>query len=271
MDLNGFGSRAMHGLAMTAFVITASCSGNPTQPTASSPAQSPVTPPMIRTAPAITSLSISPRVEADDDVSLTATVEDADTPLDLLQYEWSVAPSEGTFIGKGREVTWRAPRGAHTPDVYVFTLTVTDKYMAGTQSTEQRTSASLAVHYNDSHEETAALGLAFLRDYANTSVPADQVVRNFSDSCPGKATELQEVQINRRDYQMLGGDFSVALTGLYENRTVGEIVAPCTFRSVSKATGKTETAAGTCSLTTVYENWRWMLCDSRFSVRTAAQ
>src|SRR5512143_692425 len=101
MDLNGFGSRAMHGMAMTAFVITAACSGNPTQPTASSPAQSPITPPMIRTAPAITSLSISPRVEADDDVSLTATVEDADTPLDLLQYEWSVAPSEGTFIGKG--------------------------------------------------------------------------------------------------------------------------------------------------------------------------
>jgi len=132
----------------------------------------------------------------------------------------------------------------------------------------QRTSASLSVHYNDSHAETTTLALDFLRDYANTSVPADQVVRNFSDSCPGKAAELKNVQTNRRDYQMLGGDFSVSLTGLYENRTVGEIVAPCTFRSVSKTTGRTETTAGTCALTTVYENWRWMLCDSRFPVRT---
>jgi hypothetical protein len=152
--------------------------------------------------------------------------------------------------------------------VYVFTLTVIDDYMAGTQPVVQRTSASLSVHYNDSHAETTTLALDFLRDYANTSVPADQVVRNFSDSCPGKAAELKNVQTNRRDYQMLGGDFSVSLTGLYENRTVGEIVAPCTFRSVSKTTGRTETTAGTCALTTVYENWRWMLCDTRFPVRT---
>jgi len=270
MELNDCTRRAMRGLIVAIIaVITAACSGSPTQPTASAAAQGAITPPMIKTAPVITSLSISPRVEADDDVSLVATVEDADTPLDRLQYEWSVAPPYGVFVGSGREVTWRAPRGEHTPDVYVFTLTVIDSYMAGSRPTEQRTSASLSVHYNDSHLETSALALDFLRDYSNTSVPAEQVVRNFSDSCPGKATELQAVQINRRDYQMLGGDFSVALTGLYENRTVGEIVAPCTFRSVSKATGKTETSTGTCSLTTVYENWRWMLCDSRFTARTA--
>lgn len=268
MDLNGFGRRTMRGLAIATLVLTAACSGNPTQPTASAPGQAAITPPMIKTAPVITSLTIAPRVEADDDVTLVATVEDADTPIDSLQYQWSVAPSRGAFVGTGRQVTWRAPRGEHTPDVFVFTLTVIDDYLAGTQPAVQRTSASLSVHYNDSHAETTTLALDFLRDFANTSVPADQVVRNFSDSCPGKAAELQNVQTNRRDYLMLGGDFTVSLTGLYENRTVGEIVAPCTFRRVSKATGKTETTAGTCALTTVYENWRWMLCDSRFPVGT---
>jgi hypothetical protein len=152
--------------------------------------------------------------------------------------------------------------------VYIFTLTVIDSYMAGSQPSEQRTSASVSSHYNDSHAETATLALEFLRDYANTSIPADQVVRNFSDSCPGKAAKLQEVQTNRRDYQMLGGDFSIELTGLYDDRTFGDVVAPCTFRSVSKSTGRSETTAGTCVLTTVYENWRWRLCDSRFTAGT---
>jgi len=273
MELNGFAgaaTRPMRATLAVAVVMTAACSGNPTQPTASTPGQINTPPPALRTAPVITALSISPRVEAEDDFALTATVEDADTPLDQLRYEWSVSPSRGTFLGTGRRVTWRAPRAEHSPDVYVFTLTVVDSYMNGSQPGEQRTSASVSAHYNDSHAETAALALEFLRDYANTSVSAEQVVRNFSDSCPGKATELQHVQTNRRDYQMLGGDFSIELTGLYDDRTFGDVVAPCTFRSVSKSTGRSETTAGTCVLTTVYENWRWKLCGSQFTTGNAA-
>src|SRR5436190_17786224 len=115
MDPNGFGNCETRAVIAIALLVSAGCSGNPTQPTAATPGQAPITPPMIKTAPVITSLQISPRVEADDDVSLVATVQDADTPLDQLQYVWSVAPSFGAFSGSGREVTWRAPRGEHTP------------------------------------------------------------------------------------------------------------------------------------------------------------
>src|SRR6476660_5462847 len=113
MKLNGFGNGngSMRAMFITALLATAACSGNPAQPTAAAPQPPALTPPMIKTAPVITSLTVSPRVESEDDVALVATVEDADTPLDKLQYEWSVVPARGTFIGTGREVTWRAPRG----------------------------------------------------------------------------------------------------------------------------------------------------------------
>jgi hypothetical protein len=268
--LNGVTGSCIRALGVAGMVIVSACSGNPAQPTASAPSPVAVTPPTVNAPPVIRSLSVGPRVEADDDVSVTADVADADTPLDQLTYEWSVAPAHGVFVGSGRQVVWKAPRGEPTPDVYVFSLTVTDRYMSGGAQRESKASSSLPVHYNDSHGETAGLGLAFLRDFANYSVSPEQVVRNFSDSCPGKLAELQVIQNNRRDYQILGGDFSVALTGLYDNRTVGEIIAPCTFRNLSKATGKTETTSGTCTLTTVYENWKWQLCASRFSTSTAA-
>jgi hypothetical protein len=40
---------------------------------------------------------------------------------------------------------------------------------------------------------------------------------------------------------------------------------PCTFVSIQKTTGKTETANGTCNLTAVYESFKWFLCDSHFT------
>jgi hypothetical protein len=43
------------------------------------------------------------------------------------------------------------------------------------------------------------------------------------------------------------------------------ITAPCTFVSKVKATGKIETASGTCLLTSVYEKDHWLLCDSHFA------
>ena len=112
--------------------------------------------------------------------------------------------------------------------------------------------------------------LDFLADFANYDATPEQVVRNFSDRCTGKAAELNAVRNNRRDYRILGGDFYVDLVWLNEDRSRGDIAAPCSFRDVSKATGKTDTTAGTCMLTSVYESGRWLLCDSRFSSNSGA-
>ena len=43
-----------------------------------------------------------------------------------------------------------------------------------------------------------------------------------------------------------------------------ELLAPCRFVSTTIATGASGVAVGTCLLTTIYENWQWRLCDSRF-------
>jgi len=43
-----------------------------------------------------------------------------------------------------------------------------------------------------------------------------------------------------------------------------EMFAPCRFAATAKATGASGLAVGTCQLTSIYENFQWRLCDSRF-------
>src|SRR6267142_1196909 len=101
---------------VSVLVIAVLASGcGPTTPTA--PRQIVSTPPVDTTppkpneAPVISSLATSsPRVEADGQVTVTAVVQDAETPIDQLAYQWSAAPVNGEFSGAGREVRWRAPR-----------------------------------------------------------------------------------------------------------------------------------------------------------------
>jgi len=54
------------------------------------------------------------------------------------------------------------------------------------------------------------------------------------------------------------------------DRRYADITAPCEFVSRLKANGKVETAKGTCTLTSVYEDGRWWLCDSHFSGTTTS-
>jgi hypothetical protein len=251
--------------ALTALLVSSSLSiacSSPTTPTVT------INPPVstANTPPTIQSLTTAgPRVEADQEIQVTAIVQDAETPVNQLTYGWSSSPIAGAFSGATSDVRWRAPKLATSPSLVTLALTVTEKYTSAGQSKENSVSSSTQVHYNDSMAESSQLSMDFLRDFTTFSVSPEQCVRNFSDNCRGKADELSDIRNNRSQFHILGGVFSVSSVAFNADRTFANIVAPCTFYDIRNDNGKHETVVGTCLLTTTYENWRWYLCDSNFA------
>jgi hypothetical protein len=226
----------------------------------------PVTPtPVTNTPPVIDSVTVDvTHVEAEDEVQLTAVVRDTETAVGQLTYTWAIAPSRGTLVGSGAQVRWRAPKGASTPDQYTFTLTVTERYTsAGVQKTNE-VSKSVQTRYNDSVPEISNLVTVFLNDFGNDSISPEQCVRDFSDSCPGKAAELQDVKNARACCVNMGATLGTPNVTVNNSRTFADVFVSCEFVSRNRMTGVIGTAKGTCRLTAVYESFRWWLCDSLF-------
>lgn len=243
-----------------AAAATAMCGSSPTPPT----------PPPVETVnnpPVITSLTVSAdRIEAGDEVTLTAVVTDAETPVDQLTYQWTSSITGGTFTGNGRQVRWRAPSGANTPDSITFTLTLTEDYKSNNVPKQNTVSSKVAAHYNDSVKEVGDLALQFLRDFATNDMSPEQCVRNFSGSCPGKFAELTDVQNERRLFTILGADLSVIFVKLTNaDRTTATTDVDCVFYDIPKTgprAGIRERVPGICTLTAVYESFGWWLCTS---------
>jgi hypothetical protein len=254
-------------LVLVIMVLAYACGGSPTGPReiVSSPPVD-TTPLRPNDVPVVNSLTTSsPRVEADQEVVVTARVQDDITPIDQLTYEWSAKPVNGTFTGSGPQVRWRAPHLEATPDTYALTLKVVEKYTERGVAKENSATSTVQVHYNDSTAEIRRLSVGFLNDFATYSMSAQQCVRNFSNSCPGKAAELSDIQANRANLQIQSARLGTPAVVLNGDLTFANSNVPCTFVSIQKATGKTETATGTCLLTAVYENFTWFLCDSHFT------
>jgi hypothetical protein len=226
-----------------------------------------VPPVVVNTPPTIESINISRnRVEAGEEVDVTAVVTDAETPIDQLTYTWSAGPVNGTFTGTGSVVKWRAPTGQATPAVYTLALAVTEKYTSSGEVRENSVvSAPASVHYNDSFAEVGALATQFLIDFVTFSVGPAEAVRNFSDNCSGKQDEYDDIEDNRKNLTILGGSFGPQRISFNASRTTGEVSESCTFWDIVNATQVRRTAVGTCLMTTVYEDWRWLLCSSRFN------
>jgi hypothetical protein len=236
---------------------------------------SPVTPPVVtNTPPFIESLAMGPRAEADQPLQVAATLSDAETPLGQLTYTWSASPQNGIFSGhsvSGSQavIMWRPPKGEKTPDLYTVTLTVSEAYTSGGQAKQNSASSSVAVHYNDSPAEMKTLGYDFLvYKFGNFNVSPAEAVSNFSDSCSGKAAEQDQIETNRRDFHILSASFPSPVATLNGSMTAGTVEGRCTFEDMPNSgpnAGRREFVSGTCLLTTVYENFRWYLCDSFFN------
>lgn len=259
--------RALLLAAVTMFGIAIAC-GGPTTPSGGTtpPVVVPPTPPPTpNNAPTITAVTLSsPRVEADQEITVTATVTDDVTPVGQLTYEWSAGPVSGAFTGSGAQVRWRAPHGQPTPGVYTLTLTVTENYTESGVARQNKATAAAQVRYNDSYAEVSRLSIDFLKDFGTYTTSPEQCVRNFSDNCRGKADELSDIRANRVNFQIQSAALGTPAILFDGKLGFANSDLPCTFVSIQKATGKTETATGTCLLTAVYEDFKWFLCDSHF-------
>ena len=223
-------------------------------------------PPKPNDAPIITSLTTAgPRVEANEEVAVAASVEDVETPIDQLSYQWSAAPVNGEFVGAGRSVRWRAPRLQRTPDLYSLSLLVTETYTSAGRPAENKVLKSVAIHYNDSPTEITHIGTRFLTElFPEFSVSPQAAVQDFSDSCRGKADELSDVTNNRVNFHILSGTYTDVAVDLDADKTFADVSGLCTFIDVpadpsNPFFGKRESVSGVCTLTAVDENWRWFL------------
>ncbi|MFI5077200.1 MAG: IPT/TIG domain-containing protein [Vicinamibacteria bacterium] len=214
--------------------------------------------------------------DLDETITVTATVIDAETPSDQLKYEWTA--ESGTFTGTGREVSWRAPAQATTPATVRLTLTVVETYQTVNAqglpvSAEHRVPGTFDVRLHASAKEVRDMAVDFLVEFSQQRLSPEQIVRNFSDSCPGKSDELRDVRDNQDKRTITSYNVEpnppveVAFGGVCRDRgRHGDACAyvPVRWQSTVKATGKPETAIGTDQVNAIYENSRWRLCDSDF-------
>jgi hypothetical protein len=259
-------------IVITGGLVAAACGGSPATP-----------PPVVNTPPVIESLTIAPRAEADRPLQITATVKDTETPISQLTYTWSAAPQSGTFSGNSVNgsqalVTWQPPKGQKTPDLYTVTLTVSEAYTSAGQAKQNVVSSIATVHYNDSPVEANAVAYDFLvYKFGNVNVGPTEAVSNFSDStqpqpdgkiCSDeKAYEFDQVKDNRENFHILGASFIQTTSSFNSTFTNGIVDGRCQFEDIPNSgpnAGRREFVSGTCHLTTVYENFRWLLCVSNF-------
>ena len=207
--------------------------------------------------------------DLDEEVTVTAVVEDPDTAPERLTFEWTA--EVGTFSGTGATVTWRSPADGSTPKAIVLNVKVSDP---GSNST----TGSATVSLHNSRKEVGDLSREFLLDFSDSKNSAAFVVRNFSKSprCEvDRDEEFNEVDANRSTYRITSSSIGSATVKIefaslpcsYFPRD-GDACAsvPSTWDSVC-APGVTCTPGRTQGIdyvTAVYEGTEWKLCSSFF-------
>lgn len=237
------------------------------------PTQNP--PPVITALTAQGSRSKEPSQFADlnEEIDVTASVTDAETPIDQLQFEWGA--DAGTFAGSGPPVRWRAPAAYTTPASITLTLTVVETYRGIDASgqpamLQNRTTGTVVVNVHDSPREIGAMATQFLTDFSK-QLPVDVVLKNFMD-CQGRADEASDIKNNQEKYVITSYELGPATAQVdfggvcsFRNRE-GDGCAQVRARWVStiKATGAVQTSTGVDQMTAFYRRPRWWLCDSDF-------
>ena len=256
------GARAL--AIRTAFAVTlaASCSG-PTRPGPDPP------PPVVgpATAPIIRSIAVpTSRVEAGTDVAITAVVEDAETPLTALAFQWSA--SAGTITGTGATATWRVPAGLKSGIDVAVTLTVTDTYDAvennvvvKRQFVVTSTSATFRVH--DSVAEVKELARRFLVDlFGNTNVAPEACLVDFADICArGRAAELEDI-VSHREHVVLTDARVMNQTAQLFGPTSGTVHSAMLYTGYTPVNPAISSDCHDFEVTVVYVGNRWWICES---------
>jgi hypothetical protein len=208
-----------------------------------------------------------------EEIVVTASAQDPDTPSDQLTFEWSA--EAGTFSGSGASVRWRAPAAAATPGQVKLTVIVSDRM-------PNRVSASTTVRLHDSTTEVGDLSREFLLDFSDSTKTPAFVLRNFStsDRCAAeRAAELSQVEDNRTRYRITSSSIGPATVNFsfagapcsYVPRPGDACAAvPAVWDSLCLVTnpeckaGERPHTAGVDFVTAVYEQSQWRLCASYF-------
>jgi hypothetical protein len=264
-----FGGRARGLAAAVAVILGASCAG-PTKPTPPSPPPPPVVDPA--TPPIIRSIDVpSSRVEAGTTVVITAVVEDAETPLAQLAFQWTA--SSGAVTGSGATATWQIPKGMTAGVDVVITLTVVDTYDAVVnnvvvkqQFVVARTAPAFRVH--DSNAEVKELARKFLEDlFGDTSVPPEACMVDFADVCAnfgeGKINELEQI-VSHRASVVLTNAQVLNQNVVFFNPGFGTVHSATLYTGHLKDNPFISSGCGDYELTMVYINNRWWICESYF-------
>lgn len=267
------------GCFVLACCLTAGCGGSSSSPTPVSQSTSsppPSTGPSVNIAPVIESISASSdRVEVDTEITLTAVVQDQETPVEQLKFEWKA--DAGTFSGEGAVVKWRAPKDIKTPADVDIRLTVTETYgspnSAGVRAQNVTNGSLPGIRVHNSNKELEDLSIQFLTDFAHSNVAASTCVRDFSDSCRGKLEERDDIEANRTHFDIVNYSLTMKSVVVAPSGVSANMVVACSFTSRIKvcdpgdkacSVGDVGMARGDCILTGKYENRRWWLCDSHF-------
>jgi hypothetical protein len=241
------------------------------------PANEPNGPPTIQSLTIKGSRANEPSDFADlgEEVTVSAQVQDAETPADRLTYNWNA--SSGTITGTGQTVTWKAPTDVKTPTTATISLEVVERYQAvddsGAEVTrENKVDESEKVDIHDSEREVGGMAVNFLKRFSDSSVSVNVVMQDFMD-CAGATEERTEVDDNRKNFTINSSTVgSATVTVNFGGTCVGKgtrpgdacASVPVEWRSTRKSDGVKVVSKGTDYLTAFYRSHRWWLCDSNF-------
>jgi hypothetical protein len=215
--------------------------------------------------------------DAGEEVTVTATVADSDTPPEQLVFQWTA--DTGTFTDTGATVKWHAPSDAPTPAAITLSLNVAD-------NTGNSATSSTTISLHDSVKEVGNLARDFLLDFSDSTKPAVFVVRNFTKSprCERERDdEFNQIEENRRLYKITSSSVGAPKVNIqfasrpcsYEPRDGDACAAvPSTWDSVcagADSACKPGRSDGTDYVTAVYEDTQWRLCASYFKPNGTAR
>jgi hypothetical protein len=241
--------------------------------------------PAVNPLPVVTALTIQGThtneppnfADLDEEVVVTATVVDNETPISGLQFAWTA--ESGTFAGTGPSVRWKAPKTMATPAQVRLTVRVTEP-LEGVLGSEgpaltQSVTASATVQVHNSASEVGELAVRFLVEFSEQKLPPENIVRDFwaADVCKaGREAELQDVRDNQASYKVVTynigspSGWTLAFGDVCPLNEAGDgcVAVPCSWQDIRLRDNQAGSTSGTCRLSAAYRQSRWWLCSSRF-------
>ena len=132
---------------------------------------------------------------------------------------------------RGRRFSGARPRALPTPADYAIRLTVTESYGTGGSQQNVVNGTGPSVRLHDSPKELENLSMAFLGDFANSSVSPSTCVRDFSDGCRGKADEKSDIESNREHFVITNSSLRLQNVRVSPSGMSADTSVACSFTS----------------------------------------